>query len=62
MDEISQWLDSFEFESYSKQDMFNFSNYMRNGISNLEYCSKTQDQHLQDWIDKNTKTEPKPIK
>lgn len=45
---------------YTKTDMFHFANYIRNGISNLEYCSKTEEEHLHDWKDKNPKkSEPK---
>lgn len=40
-------------------DMLNFANYLRNGLTNLEYCKKTHREHLKHWrklINKNTKT------
>ena len=42
-------MESGEGESFTKDDMRNFSNYMRNGISNLEYCAKSEIEHFLYW-------------
>lgn len=39
--------------TFSKEDMMNFAGYLRNGLSNMEYCLKEPDQHLVDWYTRN---------
>lgn len=36
-------------DSFSAEDMLNFAHYLRNGLTNLEYCEKEHDEHLADW-------------
>lgn len=36
---------------FSRVDMIQFANYLRNGLTNLEYGSKSTTEHLRDWCD-----------
>ena len=35
--------------SFSVQDMLGFAHYLRNGLTNLEYCEKEHEEHLVEW-------------
>ena len=35
--------------SFSYNDMLGFAHYLRNGLTNMEYCQKEHDEHLEYW-------------
>ena len=35
---------------FNEKDMVYFSYYLRNGLTNLEYCEKDEFEHLNHWI------------
>lgn len=35
--------------SFSYNDMLGFAHYLRNGLTNMEYCQKEHEEHLEYW-------------
>ncbi len=35
--------------SFSFTDMISFAHYLRNGLTNMEYCQKEHEGHLEYW-------------
>jgi hypothetical protein len=35
--------------SFSYKDMIGFAHFLRNGLTNMEYCKKEHEEHLEYW-------------
>lgn len=35
--------------SFSYNDMLGFAHFLRNGLTNMEYCKKEHEEHLEYW-------------
>ena len=45
--------------SFSYNDMLAFAHYLRNGLTNMEYCQKEHEEHLEFWCLKKLRYCPK---